>query len=233
MTKRFGFALRCLAVSAIALGPMGTASAQTQIFNSTTTAGNNTAQASWLAASGIGSPAHLVDFESGFTNGQNIDDVTGLFPLSMVVRATAAATPATIKSGAGSIAGSSPIDTFALTHNESAFLEFDFTANPVDYLGFYDIDHTGAVGTLFFVGGGTQSISLDQSQAGEFWGVWRNNQPRIQRIQLDASGDGTWGVDNIQYGTLDATAVPEPASIFLLLPCLGTLRLLRRARKSR
>ncbi len=45
----------------------------------------------------------------------------------------------------------------------------------------------------------------------EFFGIWRNNMPRITRIQLDASGDGMWGMDNIEYGT-----VPEPGSLTLL-----------------
>ncbi len=34
--------------------------------------------------------------------------------------------------------------------------------------------------------------------------------PLITRVQLDVSGDGLWGVDNLEYG------VPEPATLLLL-----------------
>lgn len=59
--------------------------------------------------------------------------------------------------------------------------------------------------------------------------------PRITLIQLDASGDGRWGLDNIEYGQTAAAAVPEPASATLAL--LGGLLVggarLRRVRSRR
>lgn len=199
-------------------------------FNSLSPAGNDVTRAAWLAAIGIAAPENLVDFESGFTNGQNIDDVSGLFPEGLVIRDTSSANQAIVRSGAGIINGSNPVDIFSVTHNELAFFVLDFTSSPVDYVGFLDIDQAGSVGAVFFEGGSSEPISLDTTEAGgnsaEFFGIFRNDRPRILRVQLDASGDGRWGVDNIEYGQV-AQQIPEPSSVLLLglgLALMGIVR---------
>jgi PEP-CTERM motif-containing protein len=186
-------------------------------FNSPDAASNTATRDAWLAAIGIAAPDNLVDFEIGFANGQNISGVGGLFPLDLVITDTSGANAAIIRSGAGIINGSNPIGVFALTHNELAFLEFDFSANPVDYFGFFDIDQAGTTGIVTFEGGATAMIGFETTEgagdSAEFFGIFRNDMPRIIRVQLDASGDGRWGVDNLQYGV---AAVPEPATVSLM-----------------
>src|SRR5688572_19126795 len=147
-------------------------------FNSTNPTENAAARASWLAAVGIGAPDHLVDFEAGFANGDNVHGMLGLFPLGLVISDTSPAGLAIIRSGAGSINGSNPVGVFALTQNEQPFLEFDFSTNPVDYFGFQDIDHTGTTGIVTFVGGATAFFSFESTGGGgnsaEFFGIFRN-----------------------------------------------------------
>jgi hypothetical protein len=66
--------------------------------------------------------------------------------------------------------------------------------------------HDGTTGIVTFVGGGTAAISLDSTglsgDTAEFFGIFRNDMPQITRIQLDASGDGSWAIDMIEYGLI-------------------------------
>ena len=49
------------------------------------------------------------------------------------------------------------------------------------------------------------SFSFETTSTGgdsaEFFGIYRNDMPRMVLVQLDASGDGRWGVDTIEYGS--------------------------------
>ena len=200
-------------------------SADIMTFNSSTPANNSATRSNWLTAAGVVAPEYLVDFESGFADNQDISAVGGLFPANLIITDTSASADAIIRSGAGIINGSNPVGRFSVTHNEQAFLELDFSANPVDYVAFQDIDHTRTDGIVTFVGGGTASISFETTAGGgdsaEFFGIFRNDMPQITLVQLDASGDGRWGIDTIEYS-------PEPATLGLFL--LGGLALLRRRR---
>ena len=95
----------------------------------------------WLVDSGIASPLYLADFESGFSEEQNISGVTGLFSGGLVIRDTTPSNAAIIRT-TGQIGSSNPVGNFAVTHNEGAFLVLDFSAAPVDYVAFRDIDST-------------------------------------------------------------------------------------------
>ncbi len=166
---------------------------------------NNAAMlAAWMGDCGITAPRHTVDFEVGFTNGQNISGVPGLFPDGLLVADTSSAHAAVVRSGAGVINGSNPIGVFALTHNELPYLELDFSARPVDYVAFYDIDHTGTRIVVEFTNGATTTFSIDGTGSGgnieEFTGIWRNDRPPIRVVRMDSSGDGRWGIDNLMYG---------------------------------
>jgi hypothetical protein len=227
------FKIRAILLLSVFGTPL-TAAASILTFNSPDNASNAATRAAWLAAIGIAAPENLVDFESGFVNGQNIDDVASLFPEGLVIRDTTSADQVIIRTGAGVINGSNPVGMFAATHNELAFLVLDFTLNPVDYVGFLDIDQAGTTGSVYFEGGGSAPISFETTAVGgnsaEFFGIFRNDQPRIVRVELDASGDGLWGVDNIEYGQL--AQIPEPSVVLLLglgLASMGLLRARRRA----
>ena len=215
----------CLLAVVGILMSTGIAPAAIMTFNSGTPANNSTTRSTWLTAAGIVTPKYLVDFESGFVNNQDISGVGGLFPGNLIITDSSASADAIIRSGAGIIGGSNPVGRFSVTHNESAFLELDFSANPVDYIGFQDIDHAGTTGIVTFAGGGTANISFETTSvsgdSAEFFGIFRNDMPRITLVQLDASGDGRWGIDTIEYA-------PEPATLSLLGLMLGGLVLLRR-----
>lgn len=182
-------------------------------FNSPNFSDAGTFRDSWLAALGVSAPTHSVDFESGFTDGQNISGVSGLFPGGLVISDSTPSNAAII--GTGSVfGGSNPVGNFGLSHNEGAFLVLDFSASPVDYFSFRDIDTTSTNIRVNFVGGGFETVSSETTggsgDSAEFVGVFRNDQPRIESVQLDANGDGTWGIDNVEYGV-----VPEPSVILL------------------
>jgi hypothetical protein len=185
-------------------------------FNSDTPGDNSTTRAAWLSAIGITTPQYLVNFESGFVNEQNISGITGLFPYSMVITDTSTANQAIIRSG-NVINGSNTVGVFSVTQNEQSYLVLDFP-NPVDYVAFQDIDQAGTVIRITLVGGTIITDSLETTNgsgdSAEFFGIYRNDMSRIVKIELDASGDGLWGIDTIEYGVL--STVPEPATMLLL-----------------
>ena len=192
---------------------LANASAAILTFDSLTPASNAATRAAWIAAAGE-SPDFIEDFESGFVDFQNIHGVGG-HPDGMVIRDTSGAAAVTVRSGAGVINGSNPVGTFSATHNELAFLELDFSGTSlggVSYVGFLDIDQAGTTGTAYTSIGDAFSFdtTVGSGNSAEFFGVVSQNTGLITRIELDASGDGRWGIDNIEYG------VPEPASLSLL-----------------
>src|SRR5688572_9219219 len=130
-------------------------------YNSPATDQNAMARAGFLAEMGIRSPQFLVDFETGFVDGQNVSNQPGLFPAGLVIRDSSAANAAIIESGPGSISLSNPVGQFALTYDGglSDVLELDFSASPVDYIGYQDIDTTSnnSIITLVFSDGSTKN----------------------------------------------------------------------------
>jgi hypothetical protein len=177
------------------------AQADIEVFNSATPAENAAFRAAWLLAMDVDTPQHLVDFESGFVEDQNVSGVGGLFPGGLVILDSSPSGNAYIESG--SIGGSNAIGTFAVAHNESPYLELIFST-PVDYVGLYDIDQAGSTVVVTFTDETTTDFSIETTGAGgdsaEFFGIWRGDCPAIIRVQIDASGDGEWGIDNIEYG---------------------------------
>jgi len=210
------------------LGTTPAAFAALQTFNSPGTDINATRDA-WLLASGIASAQHQVDFETGFSDGQNVSGLVGLFPGGLVITDTSSAGSASIEGTAGGIGGSNPVGGFALEHNEAPFLELDFSAMPVDYVAFRDIDHTGTQVIVTFVGGATSITGFETTGTGgdsaEFFGLFRGDMPRITRVEMDAAGDRTWGIDDLEYGV---STVPLPGAVWLLGGALGALAAKRR-----
>jgi hypothetical protein len=201
-------------------------------FDALSAANNAATRSTWLSTIGIASPSNLVDFESGFTNGENVSGTTGLFPDGLVFTDTSAANQAVIRSGAGVIGGSNPVGVYSLTQNEQPYLQLDFP-NPVDYLGFLGIDHFNGTAIVTFVGGGTSTVSFSitagSGNSAQFYGIYRNDQPAITRFQIGnfAGGDGTWGIDNVEFGTV----APEPSTIHLIVLAGIALLLICNARR--
>ena len=179
-------------------------------FEAATPANNASTYAAWFTATGATAVQHAADFESGFVANQNISGTAGLFGGGLVITDTSAAGQAIIRSGAGVINASNPIGTFALTHNEQAFLQFDFSAAPVSYFGAYSIDQAGTNVMIDFVDGSSASFSIATTNSAEFFGFVSQGGPLVNRVRFDANGDGRWGLDNLAYGT-----VPEPGSFAL------------------
>lgn len=213
-------------------------SAAISTFDSLTPGTNAAVRATWLTAMGITAPDHLVNFESGFTDGQNISGVSGLFPDGLVIIDAGLPGPPAATIESGSISGSNPVGIFALEHDDDLYLELDFSAQPVDYIGFLGIDHGPMIGIVTFVGGATATFTLDttmaQNDSAEFYGIFRNDMPLITLVQLGTSGDG-WGIDSIEYGNLQqSTAVPEPATLTMfatvMLGLIGARSRRQRAR---
>jgi hypothetical protein len=183
-------------------------------FNAPDVASVESTRASWIAYIGE-EPDYLVDFEN-FRLAENVSGISGLFPGGLTITDTSPAGSALVQFGVGFIGSSNPVGTAALIHNEQAYLRFDFS-NPVDYIGWRDIDAPGGDITIFFEGGATQNFQVETTLASgdvaEFVGIWRNDMPKITAVRINAyNGDGTWGVDNLEYGN----SVPEPSSYALI-----------------
>lgn len=207
-----------LIATVLAVGP---AHADLLTQNSATPAENDARFAAWLNDIGIteGELEHLVNFESGFVEGQNVSGVAGLFPGGLVI-VDSNAQEAIVTGLPSNIGGSNPIGTLAVSQNEQPFLELDFSSRPVDYVAFFDIDQSSTAGTVELEGGGSAAISFETTGASgnsaEFFGIFRNDLPRITRVLLNASGDGEWAVDDIRYGRAggpdsDGDSVPDAA----------------------
>ena len=184
-------------------------------FNSSNPSNNAITRASWLTAIGTTTPQYLVNFESGFIQGQNVSSVTGLFPDGLVITDTSSSGSAMISGLPSDFGGSNPVGSFSLAHNEEQYLELSFS-NPVNYIAFQAFDHyIHTNGIVTFVGGGIEPFTLDRArtnEGAEFFGIYNNDMPLILLVQLDADGDGEWGIDTIEYGS----PVPIPSALWLL-----------------
>ncbi len=192
----------------------------TLLFNSSAPANNATVRADFLAAAGVAQGQYLQDFESYALNAdlQNAVVDGGLMFTntgSGVLQAR----------GASAFGGSSPFGARGMWQNESPWLVLDFSANNALYVGGFDLDQGGATVRVTYSDASTQNFSLEGTgsggQSGEFWGLVAENGLNIAKVEFDATGDGSWGLDNIEYGV-----VPEPMTITLL--GLGAAALLRR-----
>ncbi|RIL04561.1 MAG: hypothetical protein DCC71_13495, partial [Proteobacteria bacterium] len=99
----------------------------------------------WLTRIQV-TPQFRVDFETGFAAGQSLENQPGLLPGGLVIRDASESTAVTVE-GAGSakLGGSLPVGSLALATG-SRRLILDFSAAPVDYVAFRDIDLEGMAG---------------------------------------------------------------------------------------
>lgn len=200
-------------------------------FNSPDPGENVATRLEWLAGVGISTPQYLVDFESGFSDDQDIStgwtDAGGL-TISSTYSGTSVG--AKIVSGNGSIQNSNPVGTFALASQNNG-LVFTFSV-PVNYIAFQDIDQQDTVITFYFSDGSSiTSDSLDTTatsgDSAEFVGFFVDGT-LITKMEFVAGGISPWGIDNIEYGRNPAL-IPVPNTLLLLGPALfGVFGILKR-----
>ncbi len=80
-------------------------------------------------------------------------------------------------------------------------------------MAFQDIDHTGTRILVTFEDGVQRTLNIESTLSGgnisEFVGIWRNDLPRIVRVDCDSSGDGRWGIDEIEYGAIGGGCIGD------------------------
>lgn len=183
-------------------------------FNSSAPANNATTRTNWLAAIGIVTGDYFEDFE-GIPLDTDLHGVTGLLPGGLVIYDTSSAHHAYVRGSSTYFGGSNPIGTRGVAHNEQPYLELNLSAQPMDYVGGYDLDHTGGSMRVTYTDNVVETFTLDATGSGtnvwEFWGIYRNDMPQILKIQFDVGGDGEWGIDNLEFGP-----VPEPMTLAIL-----------------
>lgn len=208
-------AKRAMAIAAIAAAA-SLSSAAMLTFNSTAPANNAATRQSWLDAIGVSAGDYFADFEN-IPLDTNIHGVTGLLPGGLTMYDTATAHSLFVRGSSSYFGNSNPIGTRAVAHSGSPWLELDFSANPMDYVGGYDIDNLGSTVRVTFVDDTFASFNLESTNpsgdSAEFWGVFRNDKPKIKKVAFDPTNE--WGIDNIEYGP-----VPEPATLLVLAPVL-------------
>jgi hypothetical protein len=216
LPTRFRSASFMVACAVFVLAGAASVCAQMMTFNSASPAENAATRDAWLAATGIATPQFIEDFEA-YALDVNLHNMA--INGGAVIRDTTLAGAVFVRGSSGFFGGSDPVGTRAAAHNEQQFLELDFSASPIDYLAFQDIDTSATTITVMFVDNTTASFTIETTGASgdtaEFVALYRNDQPQIRLVRLDASGDGEWGIDTIEYGGMPAP-VPEPATLGLL-----------------
>ncbi len=215
--------------SVLVLAGLGVmASAAPTYFNATSNGNSASTRDSWLLASGITGGTFFVDFESD-TVGTNLNGVNLVGGLTI----THPSGNALVQSLPSFFGSSNPIGQKALALGEGAVGAVLTFANPVDYVGGYDIDKPAGTIRVTLTDNSVHTFSSDITASGgesaEFWGIHRASGPAISLVEFISvtGGDGEWGLDNLEYGP---AAVPEPATMTAL--GLGLLAVVRRRRKN-
>jgi hypothetical protein len=190
------------------------------IFNSLEPSSNEATRAAWLAALGISTSDYLIDFETGFAQGQDIGGLVLPGGLILDDSPLSSAPFGIIVTGKpAEIGTSNPVGWLTATHNND-FVRFDFSTNPVDYVGFLDIDQssfaidvwTGLAkdsqvtfhdDAIYVILPSETDTTFSNGNSAEFWGVIGGTSGAIKYIDIATSGDATWGIDNIEFGWLN------------------------------
>ena len=198
-------------------------SAQATVITHSSYVGMDAARTAWLGSMGITQPDYTLNFETGFTEGQDVRNVSLAGGLVITSPKTAF-----VSSDSGDMGKSSPIDTFGMAIKEDTVYTLDFSAQPIAYFALYRADVHTTVTINYADGSASETFAFGGSGTGGHEGKFDTfdfEGKMVSSIQLDTNtpGDGKGVFDNIQYG------VPEPISLLLL----GVGGLLLRRRNAR
>ncbi|WP_425100371.1 hypothetical protein [Tropicibacter sp. S64] len=201
----------------------------------TTPSGNVAAYTLRLGTAQIAAPQYVLDFETGYAGGQEIDGTIGYGGLHIAGIGVGGG-PAKIETGAGTIGGSDPIGSYALELADDGpfsgltVLSLTFES-ALAYLSFYMIDSPVR---LIDYGSGSQTMdgTGGSGNVAEFRGFVFSPSESVTKVSFpfdDFGADG-WGIDSIAWGYVTA-AVPLPATLPMLVAALFPgLALARRRR---
>ncbi|MCK4999518.1 MAG: PEP-CTERM sorting domain-containing protein [Anaerohalosphaera sp.] len=174
----------------------------------------------WLLDIGIAAPDTTLDFESGFSQDQNILNV-GLAG-GLTVSSTSGY--AYVTNSSSDTGGSLPIGTYGVAIDEGDNYTFSFSSQ-ITYFAFYMYDQGTTGMNINYADGTSETVTIPPSGAsglnGKFMGLVSDKNIASLYIPRVNGGDGEVGMDNLEFGY-----VPEPASLTLM--SLGVLTLIRR-----
>lgn len=179
---------------------------------------------SWLNDLGISSPDETINFESGFTDLQNILGTTLSGGLTIT---SSTGGYAFVTDSSSDLGGSYPLGTFALAVDEGDSYAFDFSSS-ISYFGFYMMDNGSTNLTTNYTDGSSENTTINGSGSsgynGTFLALTFDKPVSSLYIPSVNGGDGEVGIDNIEFGSTVPTApIPEPATIFLFGTGIATL----------
>lgn len=167
----------------------------------------------WFEEMLIGDSEYLIDFEN-LSSGLNIHNLE--IEGGLVIRDTTASEVVQITGDPEILGTSNPVGNFAAAHNEGDSLVLDFSIEPVDYVGFFEIDTLGGQYTITFTDGTTESFTTETTASGgnsaEFLGIYRNDCAKITSVSvISIRGDGEWAIDDIEFGNIERVYVDQSA----------------------
>ena len=172
----------------------------------------------WLSGLGITAPDTTIDFESGIVLPS--DSVLGVELLGALTITSSTGGYANLTTSSGDVGHSSIIDSHALAIDEGDTYTFTFSSD-ITYLSFYLMDHysNSTITINYSTGSSVEAIPTGVGTSGYngiYWALISDEVISSVSIYIGRGGDGCAGIDNIEFGAVSASEVPEPSTFILL-----------------